>query len=77
MRRAKECRICPCRSTAVSIPREARPHARGLKPERGAERAAAERSGAALIWIRADSAVRLETSAVDVSADLRRLDSCS
>ena len=30
----------------------ARPRERGLKPERGAERAAAERSGAALISIK-------------------------
>jgi hypothetical protein len=35
----------------------ARPRERGLKPERGAERAAAERSGAALIIGRRNSAV--------------------
>jgi hypothetical protein len=35
----------------------ARPRERGLKPERGTERAAAERSGAALIYIRINSAL--------------------
>ena len=34
----------------------ARPRERGLKPERGAERAAAERSGAALMQERPNSA---------------------
>ena len=35
----------------------ARPRERGLKPERGAERAAAERSGAALMQERPNSAL--------------------
>jgi len=35
----------------------ARPRERGLKPERGAERAAAERSGAALMHMLVNSAM--------------------